>query len=473
MTYKIIEKPSDSTMIQNKDLLCKNTSGDKNICARKIALSLLEAGLSAADPYLCIKNTVKITDRFLKIGDKVFEIDDIDKIYVVGGGKASGYMAVALEDILGKYIYSGFVSILKGTKSKYKTKKINLSEASHPLPDSNSIKNARKILKIVENAGEKDLVICLLSGGGSSLLCAPAGDITLEDKRETTSLLLRSGATIQEINTVRKHISDIKGGQLAETIYPATTVSLILSDVVGDPVQHIVSGPTAPDTTTFTDAKKILEKYSLIDKLPHSIIKHIELGIAGRIDDTPDEKSDIFNNVFNIIIGSNTVSLKNIKENADRDGLNSIILTSYLQGESRYVGKIFAGIARTVVRDNFPLPPPCAIISGGETTVTVKGNGKGGRNQELVLGSLSALQEYFPSGVVICSLASDGIDGKSDAAGAIIDSSTLDKTKKLGLDIDKYLKENDSYSFFRETGDIIFTGATGTNVNDFTLIIVL
>ena len=327
------------------------------------------------------------------------------------------------------------------------------------------------MLKIAEQAQEDDLVICLISGGGSSLMPLPRGKISITDKKKITNALLKCGATINEINTVRKHISDFKGGWLAKKAYPATILNLILSDVVGDPLDFIASGPTVADSTTFSDAIKVLKKYRLWSKAPASIRKVLSDGEKGLIPETPKADDEAFKKVFNVVVGNNRLASLTAQKYLKSEGLNTLLLTSTLEGEARHVGIMLASIVHEVSVSGNPVPKPAGIIAGGETTVTVTGKGLGGRNQEIALAAAQKLNDM--NGVVVASLSTDGVDGPTDAAGAIADGKTLVRAAKMGLTPEEYLAENDSYHFFSKLGDLIFTGPTGTNVNDVSVIVAL
>ncbi len=378
-------------------------------------------------------------------------------------------MAEALEQILGRRITKGLVNVPHDTKNK--TGIIQLHGANHPVPDQAGVEGTRRILKIAEDAEENDLIICLISGGGSSLMPLPRGDVSLEDKKKITNTLLKSGATINEINTVRKHISDFKGGWLAKKAYPATILNLILSDVVGDPLDFIASGPTVPDSTTFDDAVKVLQKYNLWEKAPDSVRKVLSDGKKGLIPETPKAGDRVFKKVTNVVVGNNRYSSQAACENLRSSGLNALLLTATLEGEARQVGIILASTVREVLASGNPVKKPAGIVAGGETTVIVTGKGKGGRNQEISLAAASNLADS--DGVAIASLSTDGIDGPTDAAGAVADGKTLERAMKVGMHPDNYLADNDSYHFFSKLGDLIFTGSTGTNVNDISVIVVL
>ncbi|MDI6690414.1 MAG: glycerate kinase [Candidatus Bathyarchaeota archaeon] len=455
--------------IKNKEKLVKNGETQLNQKARELALKSLEFALNAVDPKQIIKSKVLLKSSILHVDKYRFNLKKFKNVYVVGGGKASGSMAEALEQVLGRLIKRGFVNVPYG--SKHKTDLIKLHEASHPIPDDSGVKGTRQMLEMAEIAEKDDLIICLISGGGSSLMPLPRGEITINDKREITDALLKCGATINAINTVRKHISDFKGGWLAKKAYPATILNLILSDVVGDPLDFIASGPTVPDSTTFSDAIKVLKKYGLWERAPASIRKVLLEGEGGKIPETPKANDEAFKKVFNVVIGNNRLASQTAQNCLKSEGLNTLLLTATLEGEARHVGTMLASIAHEVSISGNPIPKPAGIIAGGETTVTITGKGKGGRNQEIALAA--ALKINGMDGAVLASISTDGIDGPTDAAGAIVDGKTLEKAARKGLTPEEYLAENNSYSFFSKLEDLIFTGPTGTNVNDISMIIVL
>ncbi len=455
--------------IKNKEQLVKNGVTQLNRKARALALKSLEYALNAVDPKQLMKSKLLLKNSLLKVNGYSFDLKKFKNVYVIGGGKASGSIAEALEQILGQYITKGLVNIPRG--NKHKTELIKLHEASHPIPDKSGVEGTRRMLEIAEQAKKKELIICLISGGGSSLMPLPRGGITISDKREITDALLKCGATINEINTVRKHISDFKGGWLAKKAYPATVLNLILSDVVGDPLDFIASGPTVPDSTTFNEAIKALKKYGLWDKAPATIKKVLSDGEKGLIPETPKATDKAFKKVYNVVIGNNRFACLAAREHLRSAGLNTLLLTSSLEGEARHVGVMLASIAREVALSGNPVPKPAGIIAGGETTVTVTGKGLGGRNQEISLAA--ALKVGGLDGVVVASLNTDGVDGPTDAAGAIVDGKTIARAAEMSVNPEEFLAENDSYSFFSKLGDLIFTGPTGTNVNDVSLIVVL
>jgi len=456
-------------VIKNADQLIRNGGTDLDKKARELALKSLEAAIKAVDPKSIIKSKIGLKGSVLQVNGHTFDLKKFKNIYVVGGGKASGSMAEALEEVLGDKITGGLVNIPKG--SKHRTKIVKLHEASHPIPDESGVEGTRKMLEIAEKAGENDLVICLISGGGSSLMPMPRGEITIADKRRITEDLLKCGATINEINTVRKHISEFKGGWLAKKAYPATILNLILSDVLGDPLDFIASGPTVPDSTTFSDAIKVLKNYGLWDRAPESIKKVLTDGEKGLIPETPKADDEAFKKVFNVVIGNNRAASMAACETLKSEGLNTLLLTSLLEGEARHVGTVLASLTREVLASGNPIKKPAGMVAGGETTVTVTGKGRGGRNQEIALAA--SLKIRGLDGVVIASLSTDGVDGPTDAAGAIVDGKTIARAEALGLRAEEFLADNNSYGFFSQLGDLILTGPTGTNVNDVSVIVVL
>ena len=462
---------SVENLIKNRDVLLENARSARDRQARNIALKAAEAAIKAVDPKRVVMSNISFDDNILRIKGLTFNLSSFKRIFVIGGGKASGLMAEAVEDLLSDRIDGGVIVVPRGTKKRYHTSKIVIHEAEHPVPDQSSVEGARRIMKVASDAGERDLLICLISGGGSSLMSLPKNGVSLQDKQLMTRLLLKCGATINEINTVRKHLSQFKGGQLAKKAYPASIVSLILSDVVGDPIEVIASGPTVPDPTTYQDAVKILKKYGIWDKTPRSAKETLLKGADGNLPETPKPGEVIFKKVYNLIIGDNRVASQAAYNVIKNSGLNALFLTSFLEGEARDIGIMLAAIGREVITSNNPVRKPCGIIVGGESTVTVKGLGKGGRNQEISLSS--ALKIDGLKGVVIMSFSTDGIDGPTDAAGAIVDGSTIARSREMGMDAMIYLENNDSYNFFSRLNDLIFTGPTGTNVNDISIIVCL
>jgi glycerate 2-kinase len=431
---------------------------------RERALAILSAALEAVNPTNAIKRQVSLSDDTLRIGQRIYNLTRYRHIYVIGGGKAGSSMAQAIEDILGGRVTAGLVSVKYGYGAE--TEIIRLNEAGHPIPDAAGMAGTKQMAELARKATSEDLIICLISGGGSALMTLPVEGINLADVKSLTDTLLRCGATINEINAVRKHLSQIKGGNLARLVYPAEIVSLILSDVVGNPLDVIASGPTVPDPTTFADAYGIIEKYGLLEELLRPIVERLQRGKEGLIAETPKEGDEVFTQTYNLLIASNEFAAEAATTRAEELGFHSLLLSTFVEGEAREVAKVFAAIAKEILHSGRPVPRPACVVAGGETTVTVRGNGLGGRNQEMALSA--ALGIAGLEDVMIIPLATDGTDGPTDAAGAIADGSTLRRAQEAGLSATQYLANNDSYHFFQQLGDLLITGPTNTNVNDLT-----
>ncbi|CAB1067854.1 D-glycerate 2-kinase (EC [Olavius algarvensis Delta 1 endosymbiont] len=441
---------------------------DQVTTMRRHALQFFQAALKAADPVEAIHRCVKLAGEGIQIGEHRFEFQDFDRILVVGSGKAGAPMAKALEDLLGDRIADGVIVVKEG--HGLPLKHVRIHEASHPVPDERGIRGAEDILSLVNEAGARDLVLNVISGGGSALLVAPAEGVALADKQEVTRLLLACGAGIHEINTVRKHLSRAKGGGLARYAYPATVVSLILSDVVGDDLNVIASGPAVPDTSTFADTQEVFRRYDIWQKLPASVQIRIRQGLAGKIEDTPKAGDEVFRRCYSELVGTNIQALMAAGQEARRQGYQSLILSSTVEGEAREVVKMFAAFAKEVRNSANPVAAPACILCGGETTVTIRGSGKGGRNQEFALAS-ALIIDGMPN-IVVLSGGTDGTDGPTDAAGAIADGRTIARAGKQNLDPLDFLQRNDSYHFFEPLDDLIITGPTRTNVSDVYMVLV-
>jgi len=454
--------------IKNKNLLVENGLTTEAQEARRLVLNGLEEALKLADPNSFLSRRVSRVNDVLQIDEWKFNLNNFKRIFLVGAGKAGASMAAFIEFILRDKLTEGWVNVPKGSKASFSLRKVTIHEASHPIPDEASVAGALKVVEIVEKAEAEDLVICVLSGGGSSLMAYPREGLTLKDKQEIIRRLMLAGADIKELNCVRKHLSSIKGGWLAKKAYPATVISLILSDVIGDDLSVIASGPTAPDDSTFNDVEEILLRYNIWGEASESVKTFISKGKKGLIKETPKKDDECFSKTFNFIIGSNREVCIKLLEFYKKAGLNAIFLTSQLNGEAKNAGGFYSAILREVDSSNNPASKPCAIIIGGETTVTVKGEGLGGRNQEAM--AYACIKIDGINGASIASIGTDGIDGVTDAAGAIIDGFTFQRSRKLGLNLKKILQNNDSYHFFKALNDLIFTGPTGTNVNDITII---
>lgn len=455
--------------IRNKKQLAENGKTALTKKARALALDSLEHALKAAEPKKLMHLKLSLEGSRLRSDGCQYDLNTFRHVYVVGGGKAGKAMSEALEEVIGSRITAGVVNVPYGIKQK--TRIIELNEASHPIPDEAGAEGVKRMIALAEQADLDDLVICLLSGGGSSLMPLPREGVTLKYKQEITKALLKSGASIQEINVVRKHLSAVKGGWLAQKAYPATVLTLILSDVVGDSLSAIASGPTVPDPSTFADAKRILGKYGLWVGLSDSVRRFFSEGIANKVDETPKPGDRAFERVCNVIVGNNRVACDAAIEFLRSKGLNTFLVKEPLTGEARDVGEKLALLARRIAASRKPVAKPAGIVAGGETTVTVVGKGKGGRNQELALAT--ALRVENVDGCVLALIGTDGIDGSTDAAGAIVDGFTLAEAKQLKLNPQVFLADNDSYGFFSRLDDLIVTGATGTNVTDISVIVLL
>ena len=456
--------------VQNRNQLIENGTTPQLRQARALAIQSLECALNASDPKQLMQNKIKMENSLLTVdGGTSFDLENFKNLYVVGGGKAGASMAQALEEILGRYITAGLVNVPYGTKLE--TDVVELNEASHPIPDQAGVVGAFRMMDIIEQAEVDDLVICLISGGGSSLMPMPVKGISLQNYQTLTDGLLKSGAAIAEINIVRKHLSALKGGWLAKKAYPAALLNLLLSDVIGDPLDSIASGPTVPDSSTFQDAQRVLEKYGLWQTAPASVRTVLSEGVKGLLEETPKPKDPVFENVYNVIIGNNRIATQAASEFLKVEGLKTIHFDDPLDGEARHIGMAIAKFANKISARASSLPKPIAMVAGGETIVKVRGKGIGGRNQELTLSAALHLKNIETC--VIASISTDGVDGPTDAAGAIIDSFTLKRAMQLGNDPEKFLEKNDSYNFFLKLNDLIITKPTGTNVNDVSVIIVL
>jgi glycerate 2-kinase len=434
---------------------------------RQSARLIWEAALNAADPATCIRNFLQIDDNVLSVGGKQFELRG--RLIVIGAGKPGAKMAQVVEGILGSYITDGLVVTKYG--HALALQRIKLVEAGHPIPDSTGIRAAQETRELLRGLTKDDLVLCLISGGGSALWPAPAEGITLEEKQEVTQLLLRAGATIRETNAVRKHLSVMKGGQLAQWAAPARVVSLIISDVIGDAMDFIASGPTAPDTTSFSDALAIVQKYGL--QVPEAVVERFQDGVHGRIPETPKPGDPLFKQVDNFIIANNRLLIDAAAEKARELNFTTLILGTEVEGEAKDIGRFFGAIAKEIGRSGNPIQPPACILAAGETTVTVRGHGLGGRNQEMALAwAMTMASRPGVTPACFASIASDGTDGPTTAAGGLVDPFTCSRAIELGLIPSKYLRSNDSSNFLKATGDLIVTGPTQTNLMDLQILLV-
>ncbi len=435
---------------------------------RRDALSIFSDALEAVSPEACVRKHLKIEGTELSAGDFSVDLSGVGHVYVIGAGKASAAMAAATESILRERIANGRVNVKYGHTAPLTT--IRLREAGHPIPDEPGILGSEEILSLVSKAGPEDLVICLISGGGSSLLPLPAPGLTLSQKQKTTQAFLACGATIHEINSIRKHLSAIKGGQLTRSVFPAPLITLMLSDVVGDDMDVIASGPTVPDSSTFGDCLAIIEKYDLSQKLPEAVLFHLQKGAKGLTSETPKQGDAVFENTCNIIVGSNRAALRAAQRSASEKGYHTHVLSASVEGEAREVARAHVAAAKEVIETGSPVSPPACLLSGGETTVTLRGTGKGGRNQEFALAAALDIDDV--DNLIVFSAGTDGTDGPTDAAGAVADPETVSRATNRGMDPLSYLNNNDAYHFFEKLDDLIITGPTNTNVMDLQIILI-
>ena len=435
---------------------------------RKDAMSIFDAAVKAVDAEGCVRRFVSLAGDTLRVGDRTYDLNAFDRVLAVGAGKASVRMGVALESILGDRLSGGVVNTKYGHSEPLAH--IRIVECGHPVPDEAGVAGTRQILDLLAGVDERTLVIGLISGGGSALMPAPAAGITLQEKQETTRLLLACGANIVELNAIRKHLSAVKGGGLARAAFPASVVTLMLSDVIGDPLDVIASGPTVPDTSTYKVCMEILEKYEIVDKLPAAVRERFEAGLRGEIPDTPKPGDEALGRCQNLVVGSNGLAVASAGARAGELGYHTLVLSSRVEGEAREVVHVYTAIAKEIVTTKAPIAAPACVIAGGETTVTVRGKGKGGRNQELVLSGAMQLAGW--DRIVLFSGGTDGTDGPTDAAGAVADGKTIARAETAGMSAVSFLKNNDAYHFFETLDDLVMTGPTGTNVADVAFVMV-
>ncbi len=428
--------------------------------SRDAAMSLIRAALAAADPWTLVREKLALTADAVRIANLALDRNSLENIYVIGAGKAGAPMAAAVEDALGELITDGLVIVKDGYRTM-ETSRIEVIEAAHPVPDERGAAGARRILEMVARAGSHDAVICLISGGGSALLTLPAGNLSLDDIRSTTTSLLRSGAPIDEVNAVRKHLTLASGGRVAMAAGAALVITLIVSDVIGDDLSVIASGPTYPDETSYDNALTVIELRGLIDEVPASVLVHLEAGAAGKLGDTHEpDRGRIFEHGNFYILGSNRTALGAAAASAGLQGFEVYKMTEPLTGEARDAAAELLEFSR----EQAPGVQPRCFLAGGETTVTVAGEGSGGRAQEFALAA--ALEIDGAPGTLVFAFGTDGTDGETDAAGAFADGTTVMRARARGLDPEDHLRRNDSHEFFKVLGDLIVTGPTGTNVND-------
>jgi len=435
---------------------------------RALVTRVMQSALAAVEPGEAVRRSLRCDGHRLTVGERAYNLDEYDQVIVVGAGKASAPMAAAVEEVLGKRVTSGLVVVKHG--HTHPTRTVQLREASHPIPDESCVNGTAELVALLATTGPRDLVVVVLSGGGSALMLLPADGISLADMQQTTDVLLRAGATINELNTIRKHLEQAKGGGLARLAAPSDVLALVLSDVVGNPLDVIASGPTVPDTSTFADTCAIVDRFGIWDRLPESVAGRLRAGLEGRIADTPKPGDPLFDRVDTVVVASNELAAEAGVSQAESEGLSALLLTTYVEGEAREVAKVVAALAREEAARNRPLTRPACLVLGGETTVQVRGTGVGGRNQELALAA--SLKIVGLDDVIIAALATDGNDGPNDATGALVDGTTVARARAVGLDPDAYLANNDTYHFFESLGDLLITGPTNTNVNDLLFVFV-
>ena len=447
-----MKKADDMLKNSNQSLLSDNW--------RKLCKDIFNDALQAVDPYKAVHNILSISKNRLVANQHSFDLHKYTKIIVLGAGKAAYTMASATQDILGNTIDDGLV--ITKTGHGQPLSRIKVVEGTHPLPSEANFSNAKELIKIAENSDKNTLVIFLMSGGASALLPAPVAGISLDDKLKVTKTLLDCGATIHEINCIRKHLSALKGGRLLKLLQPATTISLVLSDVVGDDLNAIGSGPLTNDPTTFSDALNICKKYDLEDLFPASVMNYLNEGASHKHEETLSEKEEASLPVHHLMIGTNSIAVEAAAKKARDLGFETTILSTTLEGEAKELAGFFAALLSH--RANLNEKRPLLLIGGGETTVSIQGTGLGGRNQEFALSAIEKISK-IPNAFV-AGFATDGTDGPTDAAGAWCDYKTLKQLKVKNLNPQSYLKNNDAYHLFKEINDLIITGPTGTNVCD-------
>ncbi len=426
------------------------------------ARRIFRAAVAAADPAAAVRRYLRREGDALVAGGRRYSLKRFDHVYVIGAGKAAGAMARAVEGALGGAVTGGLVNVKDGHGAR--TRRVEVNECGHPIPDERGVDGARRMAELARGAGERDLLVCVISGGASALAPLPAGPVTLDDKQRTTALLLNSGADIHEMNAVRKHLSEFKGGRLARLAFPATVIGLILSDVIGDDLDVIGSGPTVGDRSTFADAVGVLKRRAVWEECPEAVRERLERGARGEIEETPKPGDVMFERVRNVIVGGNRMAMDAAAGKARELGYRTLILSTVIEGEAREAARFHAAVAKEIVASGHPVRPAACVLSGGETTVTVRGKGLGGRNQEFALAA--AMEIEGMEDVAIFSAGTDGTDGPTDAAGAVADGGTMARARALGMEAREYLEANDSYRFFEGLGDLVKTGPTGTNVMD-------
>lgn len=435
---------------------------------RSDAIAIFRAGVAAVEPRRAVQRSLRRDGRTIRVDGGAVTVPEGGRVWIVGAGKAAVPMAAAAEVALGDLVADGVVVTKSGHGGPLH--RVRVLEGGHPVPDAAGVAAAREIAGMASAAGDDDVILCVISGGGSALLAAPAPGISLDDEQATTRILLSCGSTIAEMNCVRKHLSLLKGGGLARLASPRPIVSLILSDVVGDPLDVIASGPTVGDPTTFADAIGIAERYRILDRLPVAVRERLLRGRAGLEDETPKPGDPSLASTVNVLVATNAIALHGARDEAVRRGYDTRILSASITGEARSVAVGHAALARAIEETSQPVAPPACMLAGGEPTVTIVGHGRGGRSQELALAA--AIRLAGTRHALVLAAGTDGTDGATDAAGAFADGTTVERAAALGLDAQRHLDDNDSYPFFEALGDLVRTGPTQTNVMDLHVILV-
>jgi glycerate 2-kinase len=433
-------------------------------------IDVLQAAMQAVDPVQAVHRAMHLFGDRLRIGDREYDLRQYERVIVVGFGKAAAAMLAGVIEILGEHITTGAIiaKYIDPNQAVRKSQQIKILQGDHPVPGTYSLVSSQQLLASLEDTTEHDFVLCLISGGGSALFTLPQPGIELEDLQVVTRLLLGSGAEIGEINVLRKHLDRVKGGGLARLAAPAQLVTLIISDVIGSPLDAIASGPSVPDSSTYSDALYTLEKYRLQDQAPPRIMHVLKDGAAGKLPETLKPGDPVFERVQNTIIADNFLAAQAAAAQARAYGWNTLLLTTYLHGEASQAGMLLGGVLRQIATSSDPIQRPACIIAGGETTVTLRGEGMGGRNQELALGAVTELAGLERAALI--ALATDGDDGPTDAAGAVVTGETLSRGLSLGMKPVAFLDQNNSYAYFQALDDLLLTGPSGTNVNDLTFL---
>jgi glycerate 2-kinase len=448
---------------------------------RADAEAIFRAALARVDPVDMVARALRLEGDVLRVetelGSAVLDLSRFERVVVTGMGKAAARMALGLEEVLGERIAGGLIAVKAGHVERLR--RVRLVEAGHPVPDASSVRAAEALLELCRTFDERTLVVTLVSGGGSALVCAPATDpdgvplLTLDEKQAVTRALLACGAAIHEVNAVRKHLSRVKGGRLAQAYGRAASLALVLSDVVGDDLDVIASGPTVPDPSTFADAVAVIDRHGVADRLPPAALAALRRGAAGRLPETPKPGDPAFARTHDVLLGTNHQALLAAEAKARGLGYATLVLTSRLTGEAREAALALLGVGHDIAARGFPLRPPACLLAGGETTVTLRGSGRGGRNQELALACMAGmLRTRTPPGVLLLAASTDGNDGPTDAAGAFASRELAERARAGGLEPEPFLARNDSYAFHDRAGTLLRTGPTNTNVSDVAVLVV-